>query len=795
MKAGGTEGWEEMTLPGMSGEGMIIYDQWGIPHIKAGSMEDVFLLQGYAVARDRLLQLEETRRACRGRTAEVRGAAFLRQDIFMRRLGIAAAAEGICRRLQPDTRRWLEAYSAGFNAFLESLWFPRTLMAAGLNPSPWRPVNCIEVQLYHRWQVESDWLSDLVRGRLYGVLGRDAEILDFPRSRRDRETYPGGAAEIRVEPPEEALRWFYPCREEEPPWLTRDVDVKAVGCSGWVVSEARSTEGGPILCNDLHGPHSLPPFFYLCRLEAEDDGYRVAGASLPGVPGVLVGKNDFTAWGWTSYRTDTTDLYLVRFKDDSSFFYLTGGGWKEAEVRREKIRVFHCSAEEIELLRTVHGPVLERNGALGLALRWTGLEDEKDSIGALVRLGKARSWEEFDRVLEGYGGPVASFIYADAGGTIGCRVAGTLPERKGYDGSMPLPGEEDKLIWRSFVDDEEHARVLDPPGGWIAVTDGSPRTAAEDTGGGECPFREKRIVEVLKARERHSIRDMMDLQLDCLSGRGMMIRDMILEAAKGLKQENRVREAALRFLEEWDGRAERRSVAQSVCHVFWRVVMERVLRHRLGHFLYFDYVTGSREVHYAVERILRERREDWLPPYAEGYDELVVQCLDEALLRLEQRFGSDDVSRWRWGDLHFIEPPCFRLLPRFLRRAAGPWVVKVDGCEDAVNRSLPACDPSLQAVARSAAGGIPVLREPAFYSDRAYGGVVLRVILQPGAEGKSLWVIDGGQKGGVIPGAERGLRSLWSEGEYLPLIEDREVLIDTCSRILRIGPRGDPHGR
>ena len=322
----------EIPVAGIGAAVEILRDAYGVPHIFARSERDAHFALGFVHAQDRLWQLEMNRRVAAGRLSEVVGPGGLETDRFMRTLGVRRAAQANLAHLDEETRAALDAYVSGVNAFLATRpVLPPEFFLLRTSPGPWSPADSISWLKMMAWDLGGNWRNELLRMHL-------AKTLPLARIHEFLPPYPGDA------PPEiRDLKSLYEGLERELPQVSMKrsdpdfvPDPEAPGGSNsWVVSGARSASGKPMLANDPHLGLTAPPVWYLAHLNAP--GLDVIGASLPGVPGVLVGRNERIAWGFTSTGPDVQDLYLEKL--DHLGNYLTPEGPRPFEVLSEPIRV------------------------------------------------------------------------------------------------------------------------------------------------------------------------------------------------------------------------------------------------------------------------------------------------------------------------------------------------------------------------------------------------------------------------------------------------------------------------
>jgi len=789
-----------LSVTGAESEIEVDFDQWGVPHIRAGSINDALFAQGFVTAQDRMVQMELFRRIAGGRMAEVVGKSALSMDIFMRDLGLYRVAGRILDRAPSDTLAYLERYSAGVNCFLEKRKRslpPDLLIVAKGKPRPWRPEDIITTQLLFTWLFDATWAADLMRGRLTRKLGKSGAEELLPASGPGNmpviDYGDTGTRPPTIDPPAECEIDFITTGEDSAPWMVKKVSPYAQGSNNWVVCGERTVTGKPLLCNDPHAQHTIPTLFYLCHLRAGEADCNIIGASLPGMPGIVMGRNESIAWGSTSMSPDTVDVFIETFEDDESTRYLVQGEWREAEVIEEEIKVLPASRIHHRVIITRHGPVIARRGNKGLALKWVGHDPDNDSAGCTVRMGLARNWEEFKGSLKGYSGPAVNLVYADRGGNIGYYAAARLPVRKGHDGSVPLPGHMSDYEWEGYTDIRDMPHVLNPDRGWIATANNQAISGDGSlliTTMWESSCRQERIAEVLSGNDRCDLDGMCRLQGDIVERHGLVFRREVLEAAGEKGNISEKVKAALAILAEWDGEAGRDSVGQTLYYLSWKVMTERLLKHRLGHTLFFEYITSFSNVSQAVERLLREKNEAWLPPSAQSYQELLIQCLEEAILRLEARFKTEDMAHWRWGRLHSLEIRHFLGCIWPLRGILNLGPVAREGDGETVCLAMPECEPTVQVLARSATGGSAGLSFlPRHTSDRDYAGPVYRMIVDLSEMDSSLWCLDVGQSSHPFSPYYANFFPMWQKMDYAPMAFSDGRVRELSRHKLRLKPR------
>ena len=785
-----------MTLPCLDGEVEVIYDGAGIPHITASSYADAMRALGYVTAQDRIVQMQVMLRVASGTLSEAIGAMALEMDRFMRTIGVRKAAGVFEPFLSEEARERLEAYCQGINAYLSSpgTRLPVEFMILGGRPKPWVPADCLALGLFTTWELDAIWPMDLMREKLVRRLGR-ARAFELLPDTADYNNPPvkvdGPGVHVETPAPGEEIDWGFESEGGGARWLDYRGPLSVFGSNNWSLSGGRTTTGKPILCGDPHIQHNAPGMLYLWHLKSPDDD--VIGAGFPGVPVVGLGHNGYCGWTQTSLCADNQDLYVETFESEDSDRFLFRGEWYDPWVREEEVRVRFGRTRRLKIVVTGHGPVIKRKGNKGLALKWATFEAAVDSLDAMAKLNRARSWEEFVGALENYSGPAANLAYADVDGNIGYVAAARVPKRAASDGTIPVDGAGGEHEWDGCIPFDRMPRVKNPDEGFIvtanskAVSDGYPELM---TRAWESPYRNARISELIRSREKWAVDDMAAIHGDALTFPGRTFALAVAEAAAvtgaGLSAE--VREAVDR-LTAWDHQARADSVAMSIYSYSWERLREKLLGHRLGGPLYEEYVYNWTTPGLAVENLLAARDPYWLPPGCESYEALILESLDEALPELRCAFGTADQSEWRWGRVHSLT--CQNLLGMFwpLDRLLNVGPVPRDGEGETVNAAPPASDSLSQLLARGTTGGcseIPIL--PDRKSRAAYAGPVLRMVLDFGDLDNSRAVLDVGQSGHRLSPHYRDHFPVWLKVGYLPLPYSRPAVLENATGALALHP-------
>ncbi len=653
----------EVRLRGLNGRVEVIRDAWGIPHVSARDEHDALFAQGYCHAQDRFWQMDLNRRLACGQLAEAFGQDALDVDRFMRRLGLHRAARAELDALDAETHALLLAYTAGVNAWLADALAagkqPIEYRLARFDPRPWDPVDSLAFGRYFAFTQSPNWESELARSVLIARLGYAAAAALEPDVWQ-----PDGTAVPRLEDWGPAAP---PPREEE---LPVRLPAAPAGSNGWVASGARSTTGRPLLAYDPHFFYSgLPTVFYEVHLVGGGD-LNVAGASIPGIPGVGVGHNRHLAWGFTVSFADTQDFFVERLAPGDPWRTEFAGRWEQGVLHHETIRVRGRARPWIEevLVTPRHGPLLTPTPLLPdehrpLALKSMALESP-ETLAPLLALNRARDLDEFRAALSRWETPSFDTIYADVDGNVGHQVIGRVPVRARGEGLVPSPGWTGEWEWTGVVPFEELPADFNPPDGLWATANHDLGKRSRHFFGREhdTPARYRRIREVLESKERHSALDFGTLQADEVSAPARRVAALL---ARHLRPSNALEARAAEALRRWDGRVSADSPAASIYHAFREALRAARYAELPGEIVPVLRGEGPNSVlapissYYRREAIRVEACvEEWAAARASGgADEVASHAVDRAFAaavgRLKRRLGTR-VEGWVWGRLHTL---------------------------------------------------------------------------------------------------------------------------------------------
>jgi penicillin amidase len=532
-------GIERTSLSGLQTNVLIRIDIYGVPHLRAGPLDDLWFAQGYIHARDRFFQMELARRAASGRLSEVFGERMLDLDRTMRVWRLAATARRQLSELETFERAALAAYANGVNAAIEQYgrWLSPELVFLDVRPEPWRIEDSLAVALLLYVRAEPAMVHEIARSRELERLGRQRAV----------DLWGWSAREARRWLPEGDLA-AQPIEPDEPfstPFGT------SIG-SAWAVEGRRTRSGYPVVAVDPVDRVTVPVAWYVMDLQNPD--VRLAGLTVPGMPAVISGHTGRVAWGMVPTGFDDQDLFRIEVDETGRRERIDGKWWNlrivvdEVEVRGRVEPVLH----EVKVSRI--GPVVRERNREVLAMAWSALEG-RTPIGAFLRSAFAASANDVIEAWLEVGGSPLNIVAADSDGAVLHRVVGSVPVRGAGGGRVPAPGNDSDWHWighRALRDSlsrsaGEHGALL--AGTYNPFSEGELRSPREPVlGEYSSPWRRRRVLESIQRSTRWDLASLLELQTDLRDSRATLLLQLLRPAL----QEHGGSTA--RALLRWDGR-------------------------------------------------------------------------------------------------------------------------------------------------------------------------------------------------------------------------------------------------
>lgn len=634
---------------------IVQYDGRGVPFIESPSEEDAYLAQGYLQARDRLFQMDMSRRTALGELSEVFGPACLASDKLVRTIGFGRLARTELSKLSPGTLVGLKAFCRGINAYIaeNSGKLPMEFALIGYKPREWKPEDTIAILKYASYQSDDSWqldelrqrvvdkANDKVAGQLFA--GYDGKAINFGQSAQaqaaDTSKVSCALKEVR-----KVLQMPRP----------------TYGSTAFAIAGNRADHGTCLLAADKHSALTVPCEWWLCTMTAP--GVKVAGAAMPGVPGVICGRNENIAWSSASLKADVQDLFIEEFSKQFANQYRISSGWQTAEEIVEKIPVRFGSPYTHKVLMTQHGPVLSKTDNMAIVLSWTGFNSDGSAVDNIWKLNRASSWATFLQALDKFPGPPQVFVYCDRKNDLAYHAAGDIPVRTGGgQGAAITPGWQSTGQWIGKVQFNDMPWVYNPSTGYVVAANQKMLASRAVLLGNQSlpPYRANRVDALLnyyqKLARKIGLPDLNQMQADADAPLAQLVRQRVAEAYDETKVIDQYAVKALDVLSSWDGQLNQTSSAAAIYESFLYTTAKRLIEPKLGAKLTVEYLNRWPLWIGFVERVLKDKDTLYLPPEERTFNTFLVTTFSQSLTDLRLALRTDDPTKFHWQDVHKLK--------------------------------------------------------------------------------------------------------------------------------------------
>lgn len=670
----------------------IYRDSFAVPYIFAENDNDAAFALGYVHAQERLFTMDFIRRAGEGRLSEILGDEAVPFDNMFRTVGIKRNILRNYSRIDPSVISLLQSYSDGVNAYIEERKgnYSIEFDVLGYQPEKWKPLHSLIIIKMMAWELNMSWWTDLTFSELIQKLGekKALEILpDYPENAptiiADNFKYLSAINSSLVET-DKAFRNFIG-------WTGTHI-----GSNNWVVNANKSTSGKPIIANDPHLAFSAPGKWFAATVNSKE-GWKTSGVTLPGVPGIVIGKGENISWVLTNVMNDDADFYIEKL-DSSDSKYFVDGQWRDLRIIKDTIKVKNGKDRVIEIKETHRGPIISDIHTFNfiyntaesefppISMKWLGNEFSDEMLG-FYKINKAKNWNQFREGVKYFGIPGQNFVYADTTGNIGYIMGARIPLRKKNNPTLVFDGTNTENDWQGYVPVEEIPVVLNPKENFIASANNK---ILKDfkyhiSNLWEPSSRIDRIYELLNSKEKHSAEDFKKYQMDITSPYAKLITSHIVKAFEGIKINDNNLKTAIELLSEWDFNLNKQSQTPSIYVVTLKYLLHNIYYDELGDDLFNRFVFLANVPFRSLLQVLDKPEslifDDISTAKTESKNEIIRKSFADALTFLEENLGKD-LTNWQWGRLHTVTfkhafSGNFSLLDKYIN--IGPYEIGGDG--------------------------------------------------------------------------------------------------------------------
>ena len=754
-------------VAGLQNDVTISVDQWGIAHIRAENLHDLFFAQGWNAARDRLWQIDIARKRGLGLLARDFGPGYLEQDKAARLLLYRGDMASEWKAYGPGSEEICTAFAKGINAYVDAcnsgeIPLPPEFTLLGHKPDRWKPEDVVRVRTHSLTRNAS---SELLRSKVMAIAGVELGAeLDMLRKELSYGVVPKPVDgfdpsvmtdrvlrdfQLAVSPATFSKERLVATLDEADQWTIISSSGEIVrasfeeGSNNWAISAEKTTTGRPILALDPHRTHVLPSIRYIVHLTMP--GLDLIGAGEPMVPGISMGHNGTAAFGLTIFGADQEDIYIYQTDENDPDQYAYQDGWETFRTITETIPVKGYPDQTVDLKFTRHGPVLyqdhENNRAFGLRTVWmdAGMAPYMASLSVM----RAKTYSEYASALEGWGCPSVNHIYADTTNTIAWKPSGATPIRNNWDGLLPVPG-DGRYEWSGYIAPEAGPYEVNPPRGFVATANAmnvpDDWTVSNPAIGYEWldSSRHDTLHSQLSRREPISLEDCARLQCSTSSP----IAARLLKCLRALPVHDEETEAWT-LLQNWDGDLSADSAAAALFEIWLSKHLGALAARTMG---------ATPKVVPLLMPFDAPSIASWLETAASTGEHIdaIRQSLADAWAECISLMG-EDMATWAWGRIHTLQ----------------------------LRHPLQSLTDNHWSLGPIALGGSSSTLNYANYRLSDFSVVVgpsVRMIIDVGAWDNSLFVNNPGQSGSPASRHYSDLLRNWHEGKPVPLLYSQESI-------------------
>lgn len=707
---------ETFDWPQLQSPVTVSWDEFGIPHIFAAHDADLFFVQGYIQARDRLFQMDMTSRAGSGRLSEVIGDRTMPVDIFYVKVGMRQAVERVYQSILGDaeTRLAAESYSAGVNHYVENLkkadW-PVEYKLLGARPRLWDVKDIAAVYMVMNFRL-SGRTYDLWLAQHIQKFGYEKIRKIFPEVMPDEygEPYPKGQNTLPQRQGVPATSGFdripkfqnWPSERYIQPFATN-------GSNNWAVASTKTEDGHTYLANDTHLKFHLPAIWYEQQLKSPS--MNVYGASIAGTPGLQIGFHKQFGWGVTNGTPDILDWYEIEIDEKNPKKYKFLDQWLEMTTTTEAITSKSGQSTQIELDETRSGLVYSREAQLALTFRWLGATPGNE-LKTFLNLSRAKNRTDCQKAMVHYVAPVQNLICADTEG-VSMHHMGKAPKRLNPGGAYIQDGSKPDPTWETLVGIEELPKTEDPLAGFVysanqLVHDSRYRYYL--SWDYDESYRAKRIRSYLEnLGGQTDIIGMKSLQTDDQNLHAGDILPAMISAVSDQPDLSAPQQQLLKSLSEWNFHMRADQWEPSFFDAWWKLFEESLYAQELGPKLKNAYP----RIQHTVKLIQQgleghsDRELYWFldlkdfEPITSHIESLMLMSFQAAWKQLSDRYGADP-RNWSWSQVQKTSVPHLLNLKGFgrfdLLKHGSRYTVDVNNGENgAVWRQIVKIGPNFEA--------------------------------------------------------------------------------------------------
>jgi penicillin amidase len=671
----------------------IYRNKFSIPHINALNEQDAFVAMGYVHAQDRLWQMDIARRAGRGRLAEIFGDKALQSDRFMRIMNLVEIAGKLYKHSSKTTKQILESYSRGVNLFLEKNpdKLPFEFGSLSYAPEPWTPEDCFIILRLMAIEMNMSMWTDLAFGEIADKFGIAPTLSLIPKH-TPGTVYQYGQGMQSAPADEESI-----AHVDIEGFSSIDKSLvitgraflgfsgDGIGSNAWVMrTSPKEKKSAVILANDPHLKLSLPARWYQAHITCP--GFNAIGATIPGLPLIVSGRNDLSSWGITNMMNDDFDYFIEKVdKKNVNYYFNEQGERVKFTYRRDTIIIKNGEPLIYDIRFTHRSAVISDASPIGLidqansrkslfdryclTYSWTGMQLSDEILG-MYRVMKSASWADCKKGFDAWCAPALNLVYGNVNGAMASATIGMIPKRQAKNNpNLPSPGWKKGYAWNgvyiSSILPSQSLSGNDYSKRFI-ITANNPlvqNPSIYHSSLWEPSSRADRLQQTLKEFDEYDVRDAQFLQMDVYSAYARQVMDSILPNLL-LKKKYMPTHAkkALEKMKNWKCYITNQDIEPTIFSLFIEEYHRSIFEDQLTTPILKLYNIVTNLPTRLILHTLYDPEEKWANWFddvrtkqiKERRSEIIFRSFLRAIKRGESYYGNPDIRVWKYGQLHSL---------------------------------------------------------------------------------------------------------------------------------------------
>ncbi|MCW8850936.1 MAG: penicillin acylase family protein [Melioribacteraceae bacterium] len=638
-------------------------DSNGVAYINGKNELDSYFALGFVHAQERLFQMDISRRAGEGRLSEILGSKTIFFDKMFKTLGLMQLVTANFKKYDERTQNILIAYSNGVNEFIKNSPEKYTIEfdIIGYNPYQWKPEHSLLIAKLMAWELNISWWSDIAFTHLIQKLGEEKVIEIMPNFDENGPTIIPENIKRYKQVSTELIQIDRQFRR-----LIGAVGTH-IGSNNWVVNGSRSSTAKPIIANDPHLSFTVPGKWYVVSIKSPNN--EMDGFTIPGIPGIVIGKNKNISWVLTNVMADDSDFYIEKL-DSTKENYFFNNEWIPLNVYTDTVKVKDSSDVIFQIRKNHRGPIISEihtynklfphdlQNTADVSMRWSALEFSEE-LSAFYKINHSKNRDEFRDGLRLFHSPGQNFVYSDNEGNIGYTAGVKLPKRRNNSPSFVYDGTTSENDWEGYISFEDNPQLLNPSNGYIASANNKTikNYPYHISNLWEPKSRITRITELLDSREFHSVEDFKIYQNDFYSHFAKNLIPFIIDAFAGYQVNDPNTKTAINLLKQWDFNLDSKSQNPTIYAVFFQYLLKNIFEDEMGAELLKEYIFLANVPYRVVPKMLAENKSAWFDDIKtediEDRDQIIRKSFIDAIEYLELELG-EEVQNWQWGKIHKV---------------------------------------------------------------------------------------------------------------------------------------------